>query len=487
MESSKKNLPNTVAGEVQIERPRLSIKEKVGYSLGDMASNLYFQTFVIFLPIFYTDVFGLPAAAMGTMMLVTRIWDAVNDPIMGMIADRTQTRWGKFRPYIFGFAIPIGVAGVLTFTTPELSGTAKLVYAYATYIFLMMMYTAVNVPYAALMGVITPNSAERTEVSSYRFVAAFIGQFIVGAATLGLVDYFGSGGNEQLGWQMTMATYGVLAAILLFATFFLTKERVLPTKEKRNKIKDDLGDLIKNKPWVLIGTATLFQLTYIVMRGSATTYYFRYYVGDQELSLLGYAWEFGYTILTSSFVTSGTIATLVGAISTSFFTKFISKKNVYSWWLVISATFSLLFFFLQPDNVVLMYILNVLVSFFFGSVSVIQWALYTDAADYGEWKFGRRATALIMAASLFALKMGLTLGGSIVGWVLEMFNFEALAVQSEFTLTGIRLLMSIIPAAFGLTAGFLMFFYPLDDKMMVQIEDDLQEREKEKEQNEQSE
>ncbi len=481
MEATNEPLPSAGSEDIKVERPRLTIKEKVGYSLGDMASNLYFQTFVIFLPIFYTDVFGLPAAAMGTMMLVTRIWDAVNDPIMGMIADRTQSRWGKFRPYIFGFAIPIGVAGVLTFTTPELSGTAKLVYAYGTYIFLMMMYTAVNVPYAALMGVITPNSAERTEVSSYRFVAAFIGQFIVGAATLGLVDYFG-GDNEQLGWQMTMGTYGVLAAALLFATFFLTKERVLPTKEKRNKIKDDLSDLFKNKPWVLIGTATLFQLTYIVMRGSATTYYFRYYVGDQELSMLGYAWDLGYTILTSSFVTTGTIATLIGAISTKFFTKFIAKKSVYSWWLVVSATFSLLFFFLEPDNVVLMYILNVLVSFFFGSVSVIQWALYTDAADYGEWKFGRRATALIMAASLFALKMGLTLGGSIVGWVLEIFNFEALAVQSEFTLTGIRLLMSIFPAAFGLTAGFLMFFYPLDDKMMVKIEEDLEEREANKEQ-----
>lgn len=475
MEESNEQIPSVGAADIKVERPRLTIKEKVGYSLGDMASNLYFQTFVIFLPIFYTDVFGLPAAAMGTMMLVTRVWDAINDPIMGMIADRTQSRWGKFRPYILGFAIPLGIAGVLTFSTPDLTGTNKLIYAYGTYMLLMMLYTAVNVPYAALMGVITPNSAERTEVSSYRFVAAFIGQFIVGAATLTLVEYFG-GNNEAIGWQMTMAAYGVLAAALLFGTFYLTKERVLPTKEKRNKIKDDLGDLFKNKPWVLIGTATLFQLTYIVMRGSSTTYYFRYYVGDQELNMLGYAIDLGYTLFTSSFVTSGTVATLIGAILTKFFTKYISKKQVYSWFLVLSATSSLFFFFLKPDNVILMYVLNILVSFFFGSVSVIQWALYTDAADFGEWKFGRRATALIMAASLFSLKLGLTLGGAITGWVLELFEFEALAVQSEFTLTGIRLLMSVFPAAFGLTAGFIMFFYPLDDKMMVKIEEDLLER-----------
>src|SRR5690554_6901689 len=172
--------PGMLKGAENLERPRLSFKEKVGFSLGDMASNLYFQTFVIFLPIFYTDVFGLPAAVMGTMMLVTRVWDAVNDPIMGMIADRTQSRWGKFRPYIIGFAIPFAVAGVFAFSTPDFGVTGKIIYAYITYILLMMIYTAINVPYSALMGVITPNSIERTEVSSYRFVAAFGGQFIVG-------------------------------------------------------------------------------------------------------------------------------------------------------------------------------------------------------------------------------------------------------------------------------------------------------------------
>lgn len=193
---------------------------------------------------------------------------------------RTQTRWGKFRPYILSFAIPLAVLGVFTFTTPDFGNTGKLVYAYATYMLLMMIYAAINVPYSALMGVITPNSMERMEVSSFRFVAAVGGQVIVGAATLCLVDYLG-GGDETLSWQLTMVVYGILAVALLFGIFYLTKERVAPKKEKRNPVRHDLKDLFMNKPWIFIGIATIFQLTYIVMRGSSTTYYFRYFVGDQ--------------------------------------------------------------------------------------------------------------------------------------------------------------------------------------------------------------
>ncbi|MFO7846918.1 MAG: MFS transporter [Balneolaceae bacterium] len=480
MANTGEQVPTGDSGGIKLERPRLTFKEKVGYSLGDMASNLYFQTFVLFLPIFYTDVFGIPAAAMGTMMLVTRVWDAVTDPVMGMIADRTQSRWGKFRPYIISFAIPLAVGGVLVFSTPDFADSGKLIYAYATYMLLMMLYTAINVPYSALMGVITPNSMERTEVSSFRFVAAFGGQVIVGAATLGLVEYFGNG-DEALGWQLTMVAYGALAVALLFATFYLTKERVSPKKEKRNKASADLKDLFMNKPWVLVGAATLFQLTYIVMRGSSTTYYFRYYVGDQQMNLLGYNIDLTYALFTSSFITAGTVATLIGAILTKYFTKLLDKKFVYSGFLISSAAFSTTFFFLQPDNVLLMYVLNVLVSFFFGSVSVLQWAIYTDAADYGEWKFGRRATALIMAASLFMLKLGLTFGGAIVGWMLDFHNFTPNVEQTADTITGIKLLMSVYPAVFGFIGGAIMLFYPLRDITMVKIEEDLLARKEEDE------
>ena len=479
--SQNQDLPATPNGNgIEVERPRLTIKEKVGYSFGDMASNLYFQVFVLFLPIFYTDVFGISAAAMGTMLLVTRIWDAFNDPIMGMIADRTESRWGKFRPYLAALAIPLALGGILTFTTPDLAESGKLIYAYITYILLVMLYTAVNVPYAALMGVITPNSAERAEVSSYRFVAAFCGQIVVGSATLTLVQFLGRG-DEQLGWQMTLGAYGLLAVVLLLTTFFMTRERVTPAKVKRNKISHDLKDLVRNKPWLLVAGATLFQLTYIVMRGSATPYYFRYFVEDQQLALIGFTIDLSYEIFTSAFATIGSVATLIGAIMTKLFTKRIDKKNVYSSFLLISATFSCFFFFLQPENVLLIFTLNVLVSYFFGAVSVLQWAIYTDAADYGEWKFGRRATALIMAASLFALKLGLTFGGAIVGWMLELHGFVANVEQTEETLTGIQLLMSFYPAIFGLAAGLLMLLYPLKDTMMVKIEEELLERNKEKE------
>lgn len=453
----------------------LSKKEKIGYGLGDMASNLYFQTFVVFMPIFYTDVFGLAPAAMGTMMLFSRFWDAANDPLMGMIADRTDTKWGKFRPYIAGFAIPIGLAGFLAFNTPNFGTSGNLIYAYVTYILLMMMYTGVNVPYAALMGVITPNSSERTSVSQYRFAFAFIGQFIAGAVTLGLVQYFGSG-NEAIGWKMVMVLYGIVAAALLFGTFSLTKERVLSKVSKQNKIKDDLKDLMKNKPWILMGLATFFQLTFIVMRGSSTTYYFRYFVGNQELNLLGMNIDLGYALFTSSFIGVGTVATFIGALLTSRINRYFSKKTIYSRFLIMSAICSLLFYFLAPENIILIYTLNALVSFFFGSVSVTQWAIYTDTADYGEWKFGRRSTALIMAASLFALKMGLTAGGTIVGWVLEGYGFIANEIQTESTLLGIKMLMSIFPALFGIIGGFLVLFYPITDEKMLEIELDLKNK-----------
>lgn len=453
----------------------LSKKEKIGYGLGDMASNLYFQTFVVFMPIFYTDVFGLAPAAMGTMMLFSRFWDAANDPLMGMIADRTDTKWGKFRPYIAGFAIPIGLAGFFAFNTPNFGASGNLIYAYVTYILLMMMYTGVNVPYAALMGVITPNSAERTSVSQYRFAFAFIGQFIAGAVTLGLVEYFGSG-NEAIGWRMVMVLYGIVAAALLFGTFSLTKERVLPKVSKQNRIKDDLKNLMKNKPWILMGLATFFQLTFIVMRGSSTTYYFRYFVGNQELNLLGMNIDLGYALFTSSFIGVGTVATFIGALLTSRINKYFSKKTIYSRFLIMSAICSLLFYFLAPENIILIYTLNALVSFFFGAVSVTQWAMYTDTADYGEWKFGSRSTALIMAASLFALKMGLTAGGTIVGWVLEGYGFVANEIQTESTLLGIKMLMSVFPALFGIIGGFLVLFYPITDEKMVEIELDLKNK-----------
>ena len=454
---------------------RLSVREKVGYSLGDTASNLFFQTFMLFLLYFYTDVVGLSAAAVGTLFLVTRVWDAVNDPIMGTVADRTNTRWGKFRPYLLWLAVPFGLIAILTFSSPDFSATGKLIYAYITYNLMMMVYTAVNVPYSALMAVITPNSLERTELSSYRFVAAFVGGLIVQAATLSLVKYFG-GENEAVGWQWTMACISALAVVLFVATFLSTKERVAPPKNQKSDFRRDIKDLFTNKPWLLIGAATVFQLIFIVMRNSSVLYYFKYYVQDQRLDFFGSSIDLSFETFSSSFLLTGSVVTILGAILAKWFAKKLDKRNTYAGFLVLSALSCASFYILEPQNVLLIYLLNLVFSFALGPVSVLQWAMYTDTADYAEWKQGRRATGLLMAASLFALKLGLTLGGAIVGWLLAYYGFVANQQQTAETLGGIVLLMSLYPTIFGILGGAIMMVYPLSNKMMSQIEEELAAR-----------
>ncbi len=460
---------------MQINTEKLSIKEKIGFSLGDCASNLFFQTFILFLLIFYTDVFGIPAAAVGTMFLITRIWDAFFDPVIGIISDRTQTRWGKFRPYLLWFALPFALIGVLTFTTPGFDSTGKLIYAYISYSLMMMVYSAINVPYAALMGVITSNSEQRVILSSYRFVAAFSAGFIVQGVTLYLVSYFGNG-NVQLGWQLAMSTIAGLAFVLFIITFLTTKERVNPPKEQKTQFKVDLKDLFANKPWLLIAGATVFQLIFFVIRSSSIAYYFKYYVGDHDWNFFGYVFHMSINDFTSSFLMLGSIATVIGSILTKWFTRIFDKKTVYFSFLIASAVLCSAFYFLTPQNITVMYLLNLLVSFFMGPVSVLQWAMYTDTADFSEWNNNRRATGLIMAASLFAIKFGLSIGGALVGWILALHGYVANTAQSPESIKGIQMLMSFYPAVFGIIGGLLMILYPITNKMMIKIEEDLTAR-----------
>jgi GPH family glycoside/pentoside/hexuronide:cation symporter len=455
------------------EQQKLSIKEKVGYSLGDTASNLFFQTFIYYMLFFYTDVFGITAKAAGTMFLVTKFWDAINDPIMGVIADRTNTRWGKFRPYLIWIAIPIGVLGVLTFTTPELNHTGKLIYAYITYTLLMMAYTAINVPYSAIMGVMTPNSHERTTVSSYRFIAAF--------AALLFVQYFiptmtEDAVNPTMRWQLTMTIISVLAVILFLIAFFSCKERVQPPKGQKTPIKQDLVDLISNMPWVLIGITTIFQLIFICMRSGSIMYYFQYYVKDQEIALFGKAFSLSYSQLFKFFTMSGTGFTIIGVVLTKYISKTFGKSITYAFFLGIAGITSGLFIFLGPQNIALMFVLNFITSFALGPVSVLQWAMYADTADYSEWKKGRRATALVMSASLFALKFGIALGATGNAWILAAYGYQANVEQTETGLLGIRMVMSVYPAIFAIIGMVLMFFYPLRKHMMMQVETELVER-----------
>ncbi|MBP8302909.1 MAG: MFS transporter [Phycisphaerae bacterium] len=451
---------------------RLSITEKVGYSLGDAASNIFFQTFILYITMFYTDVFGLSAASIGLMFLITKIWDAVNDPMMGVLADRTNSRWGKFRPYLLWFAIPFGILGVLTFTTPDWSTSGRLIYAYITYTLLMMAYTVVNVPYSALMGVMTPDTNERTVLSSYRFFAAFIATIAVQTFMLALVKRIGKD-NPAVGWQGAMGIFSVAAVILLFITFWTTKERVHPPQGQKTSFGQDLTDLARNKPWLLIGGATVFQLIYICMRGGAIAYYFKYFVKDQEVLSFGQvSWE----KLSSTFLVTGTVATILGVLLTTRISKVVGKAAAYAAFLCIAGLATGAFYFLGPQSIAAMFVLQAVISFCVGPVSVLQWSIYTDAADYSEWVNHRRATGLVMSASLFALKLGIALGVSALAWILAGYGFEANQEQTAKGLQGIRMVNSLYPAVFALIGAAFMFFYPLNKGAMAKVESELIER-----------
>jgi len=440
---------------------KISFKEKVGYGLGDTASNLYFQMFMNFLLFFYTDVFGISATVAGTMLLITRTWDAAVDPIMGMIADRTETKWGKFRPYLVWIAVPIGVIGVLTFTSPNFGMTGKIIYAYATFTLMMMAYTAINNPYSALMGVISSNSLERTSISSYRFVLAFAGAIVVQAATLRLVKFLG-GSNQAQGFQLTMVIYACLAVVLFFITFATTKERVQPPKEQKTSLIKDLSDLFHNRPWMILLVLSIFALTYNVVRTGSIIYYFKYYIGN--------------TALSSVFMVLGSVAFVLGVMITKYFSEKIGKRNFYIASMGLASVFTILFYFVPKEQIVLVFATHILISFLLGPTAPLIWAMYADTADYSEWKFGRRATGLIFSAATFAQKLGVTIGGALAGWLLAYFGYKANVEQSLGTQNGIRLMMSFIPAVSSIIATVTVWFYTLDEPMMIQIEAELKNR-----------
>lgn len=440
---------------------KVSFKEKVGYGLGDTASNLYFQMFVNFLLFFYTDIFGIPAAAAGTMLMVSRFWDAANDPIMGIIADRTNTKWGKFRPYLVWMSIPLAVVGVLTFITPNFSVGGKIVYAYITFTLVMMAYTAINIPYSALMGVISPSSEERTSVSTFRFVLAFVGAFIVQGLTLPLVNLFG-GGNQAVGFPVTMAVFGLLACILFYITFTTTRERVVVPVTQKSSLKKDIKNLLKNRPWMYLLIMGIFTLGYVIIRSGTILYYFKYYLGNE--------------ILASLFMVLGTIAVIVGVASTQFFAKKFGKKRLYIAVMGLSTLLTMLFYFIPADQIVLIFVVHILISLVMAPQAPLLWAMYADTADYSEWKNERRATGLVFSAATFAQKFGIAIGGGMAGWLLAFFGFVANTQQTPDTLNGIRLMMSFIPAIGSLIATIAAFFYELDDDTMKHIELELQTR-----------
>ena len=472
------------AEETKAESSKLSFFEKVGYGVGDTASNFYWQTFLNFLSFFYTDVYGLAASATATMFLAVRIPDTCIDPVMGLIADRTKTRWGHYRPYLLWGCLPMALMGVAMFTTPNLGPQGKLVYAYVTYGLIMLAYTFINIPYGALMGVISPNSLERTSVSSYRFVLAYGGLFMVQGLTIPMVKRFGHG-NDQRGFQLAMVVYGVLAIALFLTTFFTTRERVQTAHRAGDSLKDDLRDLLKNVPWVMVCFIGVFAVFYISIRMGAILYYFKYCVVQPghlyhfEQTFLGHHLksDLAPEALGSWFMVLGTAGVIFGAaMARPLATLLGGKRRAYMILMTLASTLTVLFYFVPLSNIPLIFVTHIAISTLFAPTSPLLWAFYADTADYSEWKTGRRATGLVFSAASFSQKLGWAAGSSLFLWLIGYIGFKANVVQPLHVQTGIRYMMSFFPAVVGFLSAASVLFYKLDDTTMVQIERDLKQR-----------
>ncbi|MCJ7450855.1 MAG: glycoside-pentoside-hexuronide (GPH):cation symporter [Steroidobacteraceae bacterium] len=448
---------------MKTENHKLSVTEKFGYGLGDLASNMFWQMFAIFMAKFYTDVFLLGAATMGTMMLVTRVADAFVDPIIGTIADRTETRWGHFRPYLVWMAIPMAVTAVLAFSAPSFQGTARIVYAYATLMLMMFAYSAINIPYSALLGVLTPDSKERTSVTSYRFVMALIPVFIIVNTAMPLVRYFGGSDTSPHGWQMTMIIYSVFAVLLYFATFAMTRERVQPPPKQETSLSTDLKDLLRNRPWVVLCGVGIAALTFGNIRNTVTIYYFDYVVPNGS----GY---FGPVM------TTGAVAFILGVMATSPLAKRFGKRKFYLVSMSLTALLTIGFYFVPPENIKLVWTANTIINFCAAPTAPLVWAMYADTADYSEWKWGRRATGLIFSAASFAQKFGWAIGGAGAGWLLAYFGYLPNVAQGPRTVHGIVLMMSVIPAIAAIAAVAALWYYEIDEAMVQQMSADLAAR-----------
>ena len=443
---------------------KLSFGEKFGYALGDMAANFVFQALLALQFDFYTHTFGLTAAQAGTLFLVVGLGVACFNPVMGVIADRTKSKWGKFRPWLLWTAVPFGVISVLTFTTPQASMGVKIVYAWVTYILLRVIYTVNNVPYASLTAVMTQDPDERTSISSYRQIAANSAGFIIASLAIPMVKFFGRG-NDARGYQLTMGLLSVLSVIFFLISFFVTKERIQPDPQQKTSLGQDLSDLFGNRPWIALFLVTLFYFSAILVRGNVMLPYFRFVAGNADL----FAWFNGF----------GLAALLLGvALSTAVSVR-VGKRQLFIWSMILAGVFSMALYVISPHATNIIIATEVLRQFSFGLSGPILWAMMGDVADYGEWKLRRRATGAVTGGIVFALWAGLALGGAVAGWLLSAYGLVSKAdVQTAHTQTGIVLTASIYAGLFFLAAAACLFFYPLTGEKNRSIANDLVERRK---------
>lgn len=445
----------------------ITLKEKIGYGFGDFASSMFWKLFSMFLMIYYTDVFGLTPASVGLMFLLTRIWDSINDPLMGIISDRTTTKYGKFRPYLLWMAVPFAVIGILTFYAPDFTDTGKLVYAYITYTLMMMVYTGVNVPYSSLLGVMSSNQDERNTLATFRFIGAFAGGIFVTSTAAYFINLFkDTGADDAQGYLYTVAIYAILAAILFVVTFKWTKERVKPQKKEQSSLKQDLKDLAKNTSWFIMIGAGVATLIFNSLRDGSMMYYFKYYIKDQEVFSFG---EIGWESLAAIYMTMWLVSNIIGVVLASPVARILGKKNTFICAMLVAGITSVALYWISPTQMVLIYGLNILIGISAGIVLPLIWSMYADISDYSEWKNGRRATGLIFSSSSMSQKMGWTLGGAIAGGILAAYGFEANMDQSTESINGIRLMLSVYPGLGAFLSVVFMYFYKLDDMFMKKI------------------
>lgn len=446
----------------------LSFREKVGYGLGDMASNFYMGFFGLFLLYYYTDVFGIAPAAAATMLLITKVVDAVSDPAMGLIADRTESRWGKYRPYLLWAAVPYAILGYMLFLGPELSDTGKLIYAYATYTLVMLAYTAINVPYSALLAVISPVAEERTKATQFRFIFASLGTLCVGAFATPLVSWLG-GDDELLGFRLTIVLFAILSVAIFWITFATTRERICP-EPHHSSIGDDFSALLKNVSWIVLVATGILIVVGLIARFASIVFYLKYYMRDSGTIVF-------LIFDRTAFLTScGLIGQLVGALVTPMLAARFEKHHLVIGMNLLHAALLAICFFIPPDQYAAIVVVHSLGIFTFGVIITLLFSMYTDCAEYGEWQTGKNTAGLTVSASMFSLKFGSAVGGALPGFMLAWFGFVANEVQTDSAITGIRLMFNVLPAIFFLAGGLLMFFYRIDRTTLHRIESELHER-----------
>lgn len=443
---------------------KLSVREKIGYGLGDTASHFVWDMVGFWMLVFYTDVLRITPAAAGTIMLVARIWDMVSDPIMGVIADRTNTRWGKFRPYILWMAIPYALVAVAAFLTPDFDAVGKSIYAGVTYVLLMTVFTAINLPYSSLAAVMTPSSAERTSLNQYRFVSAFTGQLIVSGLALTLVKFFGDG-DQALGYQTTIILFAAISVVLFIITFKSTRERVQPPPGQTSNLKQDVSNLFHTRPWVVLFLVSVCSFTLFALQNSVTAFYFEYFVGDAEQAQL--------------FNVVGTLALIAAIPLAKPLANRFGNRNVFLVCSLLTGLWYILMFLPGRDDIVTIYWLNLMGKISYAPTVPLIWTMIANTADYSEWKHGRRATGLFFSAASLSMKFGWGIGGALAGYLLAGYGYVPKVVQAADTITGIKLMMTVFPGLLYIIAAFLLLFYNITKASAAQMQDELAVRRRE--------